>query len=72
MKMRHDILSRVWSLSRLKVCVIFTLLLLSFSPSLLFGQTKLDSIRTLLENAPIQEKVYLHLDNNCYYKGDTI
>ena len=41
-----------------------------FLPS--FGQAKLDSIRTLLEMAPVQEKVYLHLDNNCYYKGDTI
>ena len=36
------------------------------------SQARLDSIRTLLENAPVQEKVYLHLDNNCYYKGDTI
>ena len=72
MIMRHYILSGVWSLSRLKVCVISTLLLLSFSPSLLFAQAKLDSIRMLLENAPVQEKVYLHLDNNCYYKGDTI
>ena len=72
MKMRQHIVSMVWSLSRLKIYVISTLLFLSFSPSLLFGQAKLDSIRTLLENAPVQEKVYLHLDNNCYYKGDTI
>ena len=21
---------------------------------------------------PIQEKVYLHFDNNCYFQGDTI
>lgn len=33
---------------------------------------RLDSIRRMLEQAPVQEKVYLHLDNNCYYKGDTI
>ena len=26
----------------------------------------------MLERAPVQEKVYLHLDNNCYFKGDTI
>ncbi|MBQ6682597.1 MAG: hypothetical protein IJM74_00635, partial [Bacteroidales bacterium] len=70
--MRQYILSRVWVLFRLRTCVISTLLLLSISPSFLFGQAKLDSIRTLLENAPVQEKVYLHLDNNCYYKGDTI
>ena len=72
MKMRQYIVFGAWSLSRLKVFVISTLLLFSFSPSLLFGQAKLDSIRTLLEHAPIQEKVYLHLDNNCYFKGDTI
>ena len=32
----------------------------------------LDSIRNLLDNAPVQEKVYLHLDNNCYYRGEEI
>ena len=32
----------------------------------------LDSIRHMLENAPVQEKVYLHLDNNCYYRGEEI
>ena len=42
------------------------------SPVGAWSQSRLDSIRTLLENAPVQEKVYLHLDNNCYYKGDTI
>lgn len=36
------------------------------------AQSRLDSIRQMLEKAPVQEKVYLHLDNNCYYKGDTI
>ena len=36
------------------------------------AQDKLDIIRQQLERAPIQEKVYLHLDNNCYYKGDDI
>ena len=35
-------------------------------------QMDLDSVQTLLEHAPVQEKVYLHLDNNCYFKGDTI
>ena len=33
---------------------------------------QLDSIRTRLLNAPVQEKVFLHLDNTCYFKGDTI
>ena len=32
----------------------------------------LDSIQRLLANAPVQEKVYLHLDNNCYYRGEEI
>ena len=36
------------------------------------AQDKLDLIESQLEKAPIQEKVYLHLDNNCYYKGDDI
>ena len=34
--------------------------------------TKLDSIVQILKDAPVQEKVYLHLDNTSYYKGDTI
>ena len=36
------------------------------------AQDKLSEIEALLEDAPVQEKVYLHLDNNCYYKGDDI
>ena len=35
----------------------------------------LDDIRRTLEESSttrVQEKVYLHLDNNCYFKGDTI
>lgn len=31
-----------------------------------------DSLRAHLAHAPIQEKVYLHLDNNCYFLGDTL
>lgn len=30
------------------------------------------SIEERLVNTPVQEKVYLHLDNNCYFLGDTI
>jgi hypothetical protein len=36
------------------------------------AQSRLDGIARRLANAPVQEKVYLHLDNTCYYKGDTI
>ena len=32
----------------------------------------MDSIRARLERGPVQEKVYLHLDNQCYFLGDTI
>ncbi len=30
------------------------------------------SLEERLSNAPLQEKAYLHLDNNCYFLGDTI
>ena len=36
------------------------------------AQHALDSIKNMLLNAPVQEKIYLHLDNQCYFKGDTI
>ena len=51
---------------------IYTLLL-SLSLCLTANaQHALDSIKSMLMNAPVQEKVYLHLDNQCYFKGDTI
>ena len=36
------------------------------------AQSSLDDIRQKLLNAPVQEKVFLHMDNQCYFKGDTI
>ena len=36
------------------------------------GQTGLEAVKDMLQHAPVQEKVYLHLDNQCYFKGDTI
>ncbi len=63
MKVWHPI----WSMARILLLIPALL-----APVLLFPQSRLDSIRRMLEQAPIQEKVYLHLDNNCYYKGDTI
>lgn len=36
------------------------------------AQLPLDSVEARLRQAPVQEKVYLHLDNTCYFKGDTI
>lgn len=32
----------------------------------------LDLLEGALRAAPVQEKVYLHMDNMCYFKGDTI
>ena len=48
----------------------FLLLLISFLSVSVSAQ--LDSVRARLTHAPVQEKVYLHIDNNCYFKGDTI
>ena len=61
-----------WRDHILSIVRIFLLAPFLLTPSLLFSQSRLDSIRRMLEQAPVQEKVYLHLDNNCYYKGDTI
>ena len=36
------------------------------------AQDRLGQIEQRLRQAPVQEKIYLHLDNNCYFKGDTI
>ena len=36
------------------------------------AQSEFADIVQLLADAPVQEKVYLHLDNTCYFKGDTI
>ncbi len=53
-----------------KNAVIYLLLAITSLAS--NAQVTLDSIGTLLANAPVQEKAYLHLDNTCYFKGDTI
>ena len=54
---------------RMKKVVTFLMILVSMTA---MAQTRLDSIAGVLKDAPVQEKVYLHLDNTCYYKGDTI
>ena len=55
-----------------KIRQIITLMLLLTILTGLRAQTTIDDIRSRLMNAPVQEKIYLHLDNQCYYKGDTI
>ena len=39
---------------------------------LCFAQSPFDSLRHRLSTGAVQEKVYLHIDNNCYFRGDTI
>jgi hypothetical protein len=50
---------------------LLTVLLMLVS-TMVEAKDALDSIQRLLDDAPIQEKVYLHLDNNCYYRGEEI
>ena len=59
-------------MKRVIVTLMAMLMLLVGQVDPAVAQARLDSIRTLLEQAPVQEKVYLHLDNTSYYKGDTI
>lgn len=42
------------------------------STQMLSASTRLDEVKARLEASPVQEKVYVHLDNNCYFLGDTI
>ena len=51
---------------------LYTIILLLSLCLTAHAQHGLDSIKGMLMNAPVQEKVYLHLDNQCYFKGDTI
>ena len=52
-----------------KICLI--LLTLFFSQAI--WAQKLDSLRTLmLQSQQVQEKVYIHTDNRCYFVGDTL
>ena len=47
--------------------IIMTLMMLVTLVDPAGAQTRLDNIRQMLEQAPVQEKVYLHLDNTCYW-----
>ena len=51
---------------------LMVVLLLTLCFLTVHAQHYLDSLRSILRDAPVQEKVYLHIDNNCYFKGDTI
>ena len=51
--------------------IIFTILFLFLSAAA--SADKLDSLRGVLEKSPqIQEKIYIHTDNSCYFIGDTL
>ena len=54
----------------MKATLITIMILLDCGATL--AKDGLDSIQRMLADAPIQEKVYLHLDNNCYYRGEEI
>ena len=38
----------------------------------LAAQDRLAEVEELLRDAPVQEKIYVHMDNTCYFKGDTV
>lgn len=51
----------------------FITAILSFIFALNTHADAIDSLESVLRDKPqIQEKIYLHLDNNCYFLGDTI
>lgn len=55
------------------ICLSALLLLASLAANA--AESTLDSIRHALEtntNAVVQEKVFLHMDNTCYFVGDTL
>ena len=54
------------------VRIVISVFLLLFAAIPTCAAAGLDSLRAALERAPVQEKVYIHMDNNCYFKGDTI
>lgn len=58
-------------LSRLVALVVLLCLHLAFPSSV--RADVIDSLEQMLtEKAQVQEKVYVHTDNNCYFMGDTI
>lgn len=52
-----------------RLCLLLFLTAFSTAMSALTPDSLLASIR---KNCQVQEKVYVHLDNNCYFVGDTI
>lgn len=54
----------------MKATLLTILMILGTASTL--AKDALDSIQQILQDAPVQEKVYLHLDNNCYYRGEEI
>ena len=54
-------------MKRTTLCVLLTLLALAPADA----QDRLGQIEQQLREAPVQEKIYLHMDNTCYFKGDS-
>lgn len=55
-------------MKRTTLCLLLTLLTLVPADA----EDRLAQIERQLREAPVQEKIYLHMDNTCYFKGDTI
>ena len=53
-----------------KTVLLILMSLLAVLP--LAAQDRLAEIEEQLRQAPVQEKIYVHMDNTCYFKGDTI
>ena len=51
---------------------VFSFLLSLLAVLSLSAQDRLSQIERQLRQAPVQEKIYVHMDNTCYFKGDTI
>lgn len=49
---------------------LFLMMLAMFT--LAKASAQFEELAARLQSAPVQEKVYLHTDNPCYFKGDTI
>ena len=55
-------------MKRTVLCILMSLL--AVLP--LAAQDRLSEIEEQLRQAPVQEKIYVHMDNTCYFKGDTV
>ena len=55
-------------MKRTVLCILMSLLAVVSTAA----QDRLAEIEEQLRQAPVQEKIYVHMDNTCYFKGDTV